>query len=196
MQSSSQFLDQQAVTWNKATLQFILHGYIHIATKKLFCLAEYNKQDSLNSESSQSKSRRQLNSEGLISYSKVNCQKVYCGASATLSPTAFPGTFDGKSMHTGPSFKQSSKCPLSPAQMCQAFCIFWPPPPLPSVSQPAVLECFGHKVKKDSPIHHNLPSTTGSQSQSQSCRFANPASVQAWNFKDLLPQAKISPYLL
>lgn len=108
-------------------LQFILDGYIHIATKKLFCLAEWNKRDSLNSESIQSKSRRQLNSEGLISYSKVNCQKVYCGSSATLSPTAFPGIFDGKSMHIGPSFKQSSKCPLSPAQTCQAFCIFWPP---------------------------------------------------------------------
>lgn len=73
------------------------------------------------------------------------------------------------------------------------------------LTPPSLLSCLPNlwywnvlatRLRKIPPIHHNLPSTTGSQSQPQSCRFANLASAQAWNFKDLLPQAKISPYLL
>lgn len=107
-----------------------------------------------------------------------NNNKVYCYASAVLSPTAFSGIFGGKSACVFLPLRQTSKCPLSLGLTCQASRIFRPPSLLSCLPN-LILECFGHEVKKDSPIYHNLPSTTGSQSQPQSYRLTNPASAQA-----------------
>lgn len=102
--------------------------------------------------------------------------------------------FSHKSLHS-PLCQTNEQVSFVSSSTCQISCIS-PPSSLLSCLPSLILECFGHEVKKDSPIYHNLPSTTGSQSQPQCYHLANPASAQAGNFKDILPRAKISPYLL